>query len=119
MRKIIKISEILFLISFLFFYKFTFGQTDNEFWFAVPSVTNQHVNNYPVHLVIASFDQSSRVTVSVPANSLVRDTVFTIAKNSVQVLDLTSIKPNIEDLIPDSIFLRFSSRFVFCNSSIF
>ena len=103
MRKIIKISEILFLISFLFFYKFTFGQTDNEFWFAVPSVTNQHVNNYPVHLVIASFDQSSRVTVSVPANSLVRDTVFTIAKNSVQVLDLTSIKPNIEDLIPDSI----------------
>ena len=42
MKNLFKNYKALLTIAFLLFFKITFGQTDTEFWFAVPQFAHQH-----------------------------------------------------------------------------
>ncbi len=102
MKKYLISLNICFIVL-IFSFNQTKAQTGTDFWFAVPSVTNMHVPGYPVHLMIASFGQSSTVTISVPANPSFTNIVVNIAANNIQMVDLTPFKNSIEDNLADSV----------------
>jgi len=63
----------------------TIGQTDTEFWFSAPYISNQH-GHLPVILQLSAYDQPASIQVSVPANNSFRTIVRTIdAYNSISV----------------------------------
>lgn len=61
------IRTIVLMSAVAFFCKPVSGQTDTEFWFALPNITSGH-SHTPIMLCFASFDEATNVTVSVPSN---------------------------------------------------
>lgn len=69
---------------------FIFGQQDTLFWFSPPKMP-AGITATSTKLILKSFDQSADVTVSVPANNTFTTQTVTLAANSVQELDFSSL----------------------------
>ncbi|NND05909.1 MAG: hypothetical protein HKN87_05975 [Saprospiraceae bacterium] len=65
-----------------------YAQIDTEFWFAAPSVTEDH-GDRPIVLRFTSFDEAAHVTISQPANPSWRPIEFDIGANASRSIDLT------------------------------
>jgi hypothetical protein len=96
-----------FLLSVVFFAVTctAFCQTDTEFWFVAPEVSQNGDQNFdrPIYLRMSSFDHPSVVTVSQPANPAFKPITVTIAANSSQTVDLTPFIDEIENKPPDQV----------------
>ena len=92
-----QIFTILFLIISIATSK---AQIDTEFWFVAPEVSNQH-GDEPLFLRIVSYSQAASVTFSMPANPAYTPLTITLNANSVQSINLTSIKSTIENFPAD------------------
>ncbi len=84
MRKYFIILAILQLTSF-----YVVAQTDNDFWFVVPEVTWQHVDNEQTLLHFSATGADATVTIDMPKDSLFIKTKFTIPANGTKLVDLT------------------------------
>lgn len=65
-----------------------YAQIDTEFWFAAPSVTEDH-GDRPILIRFTSFDEAAHITISQPANPSWRPIEFDIAANASRSIDLT------------------------------
>lgn len=98
---------VIFLLCFsLFKSEKAFSQTDTEFWFAAPEVS-EGIGAFggsldrPIFLRITTLNQASTVTVTQPANPLFPTRIINIAANSVATIDLTADIATIENKPPD------------------
>ncbi len=83
-------KKIIF-ISFLYLFHLSSGlkaQTDKEFWFAAPQVSSIHGNS-PVYLRFASFENSTNIEVSIPANKSFKPIKFSLNAFSSRSIDLS------------------------------
>ncbi|MFW5872495.1 MAG: DNRLRE domain-containing protein, partial [bacterium] len=103
MNPIIRYLLIFFFV--IISVKFGFAQTDTEFWFAAPEITQGH-GDRPVSLVITTLENASSVTISLPANPAFSPISFNIPDNSVNRYDLTPYIDEIENKIADSVLNR-------------
>ncbi|MFL5730747.1 MAG: gliding motility-associated C-terminal domain-containing protein [Cytophagaceae bacterium] len=76
------------LIVFLLGYYSLSAQTDTEFWFAAPEVTNQHADQ-PIYLRISSLNKAATVTISQPATPGFPPIVRNIPANSSASVNLS------------------------------
>ncbi|MFZ4401433.1 MAG: IgGFc-binding protein [Bacteroidales bacterium] len=83
------------------------GQSDTLFWFAAPDVSSSHADR-PIFLRLASFGQSSAVTIDQPANSSFAPINITVPANGTSSVNLTALIDLIENpvLNNDTIFNR-------------
>ena len=77
-----KLLKSLLLIGFTFWMSITHSQIDTLFWFAAPEVSAS-VGDSPIYLRFMTFENSSDVTVSLPANVGFTAINLTIPANSV------------------------------------
>ena len=79
------------LIIVLFARQGLFAQTDTEFWFVAPEVTEDHywaggyppyLGGEPIFFNFTTLNLASTVTISMPANPGFPDTTFTIPANT-------------------------------------
>lgn len=80
------------LILFLYLFHLSSGlkaQTDKEFWFAAPQVSARHGNS-PVYLRFASFENSTNIEISIPANKTFKTIRFSLRAFSSKSVDLSS-----------------------------
>ena len=96
------------------------AQTDTEFWFVVPDVTQGHGTSggKPANLTFSAFDMPSTVTISMPANPAFADIVVTIPARTATSISMNSFidnagNPNIENhyntLVPNKCGLKITS----------
>lgn len=83
----------LFLLCLL---KGSLAQTDQSFWFVAPEVTNNH-GDRPIFLKVSSFDQAANVTIDQPANPNFNAYNFSVPKDEVRKINLTSQINKIEN----------------------
>lgn len=93
----------LFLLLFMFLFPgIVAGQTDTTFWFVAPDVTSGH-SDRPVSLRITSFDQSSSVMITQPANPGFTPINLTVPANDITSVDLSGRLNYIENAPPNTI----------------
>ena len=90
-----KLLKSLLLIGFTFWMSITHSQIDTLFWFAAPEVSAS-VGDSPIYLRFMTFENSSDVTVSLPANVGFTAINLTIPANSVDSINLTPFLASIE-----------------------
>lgn len=73
-----------------------YSQTDKEFWFVAPEVSQDHGDS-PIFFYFTTTDLAAKVTVNMPANSSFPVFNFTIPAHSSYKLDLTTYKSIVED----------------------
>jgi uncharacterized protein (TIGR02145 family) len=92
-----------------------FSQTDYEFWFAAPAVTNQFVApgqllyqnlNQPILLYFTTADGPATITVDQPANPSFTPIVLIVNNTSTGMVDLTTFIDSIENKPSNSILNR-------------
>ncbi|MEI6197304.1 MAG: PKD domain-containing protein, partial [Verrucomicrobiota bacterium] len=71
------------------------AQTDTTFWFAAPAISSGHADR-PIVLRVSSYDMSSTVTISEPANPLFSYPPFTLNPFTAKTIDLTYLIAQIE-----------------------
>ena len=81
------------------------AQVDKQFWFSVPEVTDQH-GDEPMVFRFTSFDKPANVTISFPANKSLSPLKLSLGANSSGSIDVTSIKGQLENVIPDQVLNR-------------
>ncbi|TAL67823.1 MAG: T9SS type A sorting domain-containing protein [Bacteroidetes bacterium] len=103
MNRINYILVNLFLLSV--FSVASYCQTDTEFWFVAPEVSQNGSQDLdrPIFLRMSSFDHPSVVTISQSANPAFAPITVTIAANSSQTVDLTPFIDIIENKPPDNV----------------
>ena len=74
---------------------YTKAQTDTAFWFAAPAITSGHADR-PIVLRISSYDLSSTVTITEPANPSFPTLNYNLNPYSAQTVDLTYLITQIE-----------------------
>ncbi len=91
-----------FIISF-FLTIATFAQTDTEFWFVAPEVSQTGGSNYdrPIVFKITTYEQAAYVTIAQPANTL--NQAINIPANSSQTVDVTAWINTIENKPANSV----------------
>jgi gliding motility-associated-like protein len=89
MRKIL-------LFSFIFIIQKSFAQTDTAFWFAAPDISSDFGYDRPIAFRVSSFQLTSTVTVSQPANSSFIPQTIVLAPFSTITFNLSSQINNIE-----------------------
>lgn len=80
------------LIIFLYIFHLSSGlkaQTDKEFWFAAPQVSARHGNS-PVYLRFASFENTTNIEISIPANKGFVPIKFSLNAFSSKSINLSS-----------------------------
>ena len=82
------VFQILLSLYFVFTIQAALSQTDTEFWFAAPSVTEGH-GDRPIMLRIAAFDQSANVVITQPANPSFRRITVDVGANESYTVGLT------------------------------
>jgi len=87
----------LFLTCLMHVTSFLSAQTDTEFWFAAPEVSESHGDN-PILLRMSAQSQGSNVLISIPANPSFAPIGLTIPANSSQTVDLTPFKFQLENI---------------------
>ncbi|MCU0443110.1 MAG: hypothetical protein MUE96_11990 [Bacteroidia bacterium] len=111
------------------------SQTDTEFWFAAPDVSNGGGNfDIPIAIRMATGSSAATVTISQPANSLFAPIVVSIAANSNTSVDLSTYLSSVENspantvnnkgllissTTPISAYYEVVSGFCNCNPEIF
>ena len=95
MKNLFKNYKALLTIAFLLFFKITFGQTDTEFWFAVPQFAHQHgaadaTFNKNAYFRISTYGQAADVTIEQPAKGGFITRNIHINANSFQTVDVTT-----------------------------
>jgi PKD repeat protein len=94
-----KKSLFAMVILFLFVQGIkVFGQTDTEFWFVAPEITEGHGNfpgGEPVYFRVSALELDAEVRIYQPANSAGMDTTFTVPAKSTLSIDAS---PWINDL---------------------
>lgn len=90
MKHLLLASITLLLCSFS-----TLSQIDTLFWFAAPDVSAGNGDN-PIKLNLLTYDQSTSVTISQPANVSFIPITVSIAANSSQSIDLSAFLAQIE-----------------------
>ena len=90
-----KLLKSLLLIGFTFWMSITHSQIDTLFWFAAPEVSSS-VGDSPIYLRFMTYENSSDVTVSLPANVGFTAINLTIPANSVDSINLTPFLASIE-----------------------
>ena len=88
-------KKLLFLVI-LFFAKYTFAQTDTAFWFAAPDVSSSNSYDRPIVFRISSYQFSSTVVLSQPANATFTPITINLTPFSTQTINVTSQLANIE-----------------------
>ncbi|MBL7826538.1 MAG: gliding motility-associated C-terminal domain-containing protein [Saprospiraceae bacterium] len=97
-------SVLLFcFISFVPLSK-TLAQTDTEFWFAAPEIT-QGVNNYdrPVAFWVSTYQQAAVVTLSQPANPNFIPQVLNLQPNSTGAFTFPPFFDQVENTPPNTV----------------
>ncbi len=93
-------KEILLSFLFIIFSLFAYGQTDTEFWFAAPEVSQTPPDDLdrPILLRITAYTSPAIVTVTQPAGtgSAMPPQVVSVAANSTVSVDLTTWLDSIE-----------------------
>jgi hypothetical protein len=84
------------LIFFLIFSSQIHAQTDTAFWFAAPDVSSSNSYDRPIVFRVSSYQLSSIVVLSQPANSTFTPITISLAPFSTQTIDVTSQLSNIE-----------------------
>jgi len=81
------------------------AQTDTEFWFVAPEVSNHPgaILDRPIFLRVTTYAQPATVTVSQPAGGGMPVQTLTIAANSTQSLDLTPWIDFLENKPPNTV----------------
>ena len=74
-----------------------FTQSDTEFWFVAPSVTQSHAGNTPIEIMVVSENLPTNVTISQPANPAFVPINFAMGPNEAIVTDLTAFVATIEN----------------------
>jgi hypothetical protein len=98
----IRIVIILLTINYI---NVVYSQTGTEFWFAAPEVSFGH-GDQPIYFRITSFNQSSLITVSQPANPSFIPIVQNIAANSTLTVNLTPYLSIIENTPANTVLNR-------------
>ncbi len=100
-----KIKIFFFTLALLSFTANANCQTDTEFWFVAPEVSRNGSENLdrPIYLRMSSFDHSSDVTVTQPANPSFKEIKVSISANSSQTIDLTTYIDEIENKPPNQV----------------
>ena len=78
------------------------AQTDTEFWFVAPEVTNNH-GDAPIVMRISASASPANITLSQPANSAFLPISLTIPAGTTQTIDLTPFQTLIENQPPDQV----------------
>jgi gliding motility-associated-like protein len=86
----------ILLIICLFFSSEIYAQTDTAFWFAAPDVSSSNSYDMPIVFRISSYQFSSTIVLSQPANVTFVPITITLAPFSTQTIDVTSQLANIE-----------------------
>lgn len=73
----------------------SYGQIDQEFWFAAPEVTTSH-GDRPIAIRISTFSQAAVCTLSQPANPAFSPIIINVAANTTSSIDLSSFIDPIE-----------------------
>lgn len=90
----------LILFVFIFSSQIADAQQDTEFWFAAPEVSNS-VGDSPIFLRFMTYENSSDVTVSLPADGAFSAINLTIPANSIDSINLTPFLAQIESPVGD------------------
>ncbi|MGY6562799.1 MAG: PKD domain-containing protein [Luteibaculaceae bacterium] len=86
LQKQIRLSVITAFLSLTTL--LSYSQTDTEFWFAAPEVTNSH-GDRPIAFRLTTLNEPAQVTISQPANNGFAPIVINMPANSFQTVDLT------------------------------
>jgi gliding motility-associated-like protein len=81
------------------------AQTDTEFWFVAPEVSESHADS-PIVLRISSLSQPANVLISMPANPTFAAIGISIPANTSQTVDLTPFKSILENTPVNTILNR-------------
>ncbi|MBO9700558.1 MAG: gliding motility-associated C-terminal domain-containing protein [Sporocytophaga sp.] len=84
-------KKVIFIL-FIYLFYISSGlkaQTDKEFWFAAPEVSERHGNS-PVYLRFASFDNPVIIEISIPANKSFKPIKFLLNSFSSKSIDLSA-----------------------------
>jgi PKD repeat protein len=88
-------KKIIFIFSFLFILLNLTpvqGQTDTEFWFAVPKVTQGHDwGNRKFFFRFANLNLANTITISMPANPGFDPIIRNLAPNQAETVDVTAL----------------------------
>jgi hypothetical protein len=89
MRRILTI--LLFLLLLLPGYKTVQAQTDTEFWFAVPKLSQSHDwNRRRFYIRVATLDLPATITISMPATPGFAPMIFDVPANTALTVPLLS-----------------------------
>jgi len=90
--------KLLFVLAFftLTFNTLLKAQTDTLFWFVAPEVS-QGLGDRPIMLYFNTYAQASTVTVTLPAHGTIAPILKTMAANSLDSVDLTSLIDSVEN----------------------
>ncbi|MBD3249947.1 PKD domain-containing protein, partial [Candidatus Woesearchaeota archaeon] len=95
----------IFIICFFYLSLLVRAQTDKEFWFVAPDITQGHGSpgGEPMYLRFTAMGNASRTFICMPANPAF-DTIWVdIAANSTQSVDLSAFKADIENFPNDQV----------------
>ncbi len=97
-------NKLLLTLSVTFLLKANFAtaQVDTSFWFAVPEVTSQH-GDRPTYLRVSTLNDTSTITISVPANPDFTPIIDTIPPNSQRSYEFTNYLDSLEAQPPNTI----------------
>ncbi len=102
------VQKILCILGILCWYWTAEGQTDTEFWFVAPEVTEDHSDN-PILLWFSSYEQAAEISISQPANPAFAPIVITVPPRSTRSVDLSDRIDQLENK-PANRILPFGTR---------
>ncbi|MCX7954382.1 MAG: IgGFc-binding protein, partial [Bacteroidales bacterium] len=87
----------IFINTFFHFSIALFSQVGTTFWFAPPNASDYHnPPNFPLFLLITTFNDPATVTISQPANPSFTPLVYNIPPNTAQRVNLTTFRTLLE-----------------------
>jgi hypothetical protein len=90
------LKKLFIALCALFFINAIYAQTDKEFWFVAPEVSQNH-GDRPIYLHLTTQANAATITVSMPANSSFTTQVYNLAANTTRRVDLTAWIDQIEN----------------------
>ncbi len=90
--------RILLFLALLITGREGLAQTDTEFWFAAPKITQGHgTGGVPIYIRLASMNIPAQVTISIPANPAFVPIVVNLGANDAQTVDLSLFRDLMEN----------------------
>jgi PKD repeat protein len=93
-----RLSGGVLLLFLLLFPGRLHAQTDTEFWFAAPKITeSHHTGGIPIYIRIASLNIPANVTISIPANPGFVPITVNLGANEAQTIDISAWRNDLEN----------------------